>query len=74
MLAESFAQFRFAVSLIFGVPFDTGSLERLADALRRVERPIPVDPRFAPREAGAVNPARYDRASLPPARADLRVR
>src|SRR4051794_22866344 len=35
MLAESFAQIRFAVSLIFGVPFDTGSLERLVDALRQ---------------------------------------
>jgi phenylacetate-coenzyme A ligase PaaK-like adenylate-forming protein len=33
MLAESFAQARFALSLLFGIPFDPGSLERLADAL-----------------------------------------
>lgn len=48
---------------------EPGWEERLAGALRRIERPIPVDPRFAPRDAGATNPARYDRASFPPARA-----
>jgi phenylacetate-coenzyme A ligase PaaK-like adenylate-forming protein len=35
MLAESFAQARFALSLVFGIPFDPGSLERLAEALRQ---------------------------------------
>jgi len=35
VLVESFAQLRFAVSMIFGVPFDPGSLERLAGALRQ---------------------------------------
>jgi 8-oxo-dGTP pyrophosphatase MutT (NUDIX family) len=41
----------------------------LADALRRVERPIPVDVRFAPRDAGAANAPRFDRSTFPPARA-----
>ena len=41
----------------------------LADALRRVERPIPVDVRFAPRDAGAANTPRFDRSAFPPARA-----
>src|SRR5215207_10915824 len=35
MLVESFAQARFALSLLFGIPFDPGSLERLAEALRQ---------------------------------------
>src|SRR5207253_5389181 len=43
--------------------------EQLAGALRRIERPIAVDPRFAPREAGRANPERYDRSAFPPARA-----
>jgi len=44
--------------------------ERLADALRRIERPIAVDPRFAPRDAaGGTNAARFDRSAFPPARA-----
>jgi len=45
MLTEAFAQVRFAVSLIFGLPFDAGSLERLADALRQTRH-----------EFGAVGP------------------
>ena len=49
---------------------EPGWQERLADALRRIERPIAVDPRFAPRDAaGRANPARFDRSALPPARA-----
>jgi 8-oxo-dGTP pyrophosphatase MutT (NUDIX family) len=48
---------------------EPGWEERLADALRRVERPIPVDPRFAPRDAGAANAPRFDRSTFPPARA-----
>ena len=44
--------------------------ERLADALRQIERPITVDPRFAPRDAaGRTNAARFDRSAFPPARA-----
>jgi phenylacetate-coenzyme A ligase PaaK-like adenylate-forming protein len=38
MLAEAFAQIRFAISLMFGVPFDVGSLERLAEALRQTRQ------------------------------------
>jgi phenylacetate-coenzyme A ligase PaaK-like adenylate-forming protein len=34
MLTEAIAQARFALSLLFGIPFDARSLERLADALR----------------------------------------
>ena len=41
----------------------------LADALRRVKRPIPVDPRFAPRESGTTTAPRLDRSEFPPARA-----
>jgi len=49
---------------------EPGWQERLADALRRIERPIAVDPRFAPRDAaGRANPARFDRDAFPPARA-----
>ena len=48
---------------------EPGWEERLAGALRRIERPIAVDPRFAPREAGRANPERYDRSAFPPARA-----
>jgi 8-oxo-dGTP pyrophosphatase MutT (NUDIX family) len=41
----------------------------IADALERVPRPIPADPRFAPRDAlGRTNLERYDRATFPPAR------
>jgi 8-oxo-dGTP pyrophosphatase MutT (NUDIX family) len=47
---------------------EPGWEERLASALRRIERPIAVDPRFAPRDARVENPVRYDRASFPPAR------
>lgn len=43
--------------------------EAIADALRRVARPIPVDPRFSPRDAaGRTNLERYDRSGFPPAR------
>ena len=35
MLTEAVAHARFTLSLIFGIPFDMGSLERLADALRQ---------------------------------------
>jgi len=43
--------------------------EAIADALRRVPRPIPVDPRFNPRDAaGRSNLERYDRSGFPPAR------
>lgn len=43
--------------------------EAIADALRRVARPIAVDPRFAPRDAsGRSNVPRYDRAAFPAAR------
>jgi len=40
MLTDLFAQLRFTVSLLFGVPFDVRSLEHLADSLRltRIER------------------------------------
>jgi len=49
---------------------EPGWEERLAHALRRIERPIAVDPRFAPRDAaGRANSARYVRGALPPARA-----
>lgn len=42
----------------------------IADALERVPRPIPADPRFAPRDAlGRTNLERYDRSMFPPARA-----
>jgi 8-oxo-dGTP pyrophosphatase MutT (NUDIX family) len=40
--------------------------EAIADALRRVPRPIAADPRFAPRDAsGRSNLPRYDRAAFP---------
>jgi 8-oxo-dGTP pyrophosphatase MutT (NUDIX family) len=43
--------------------------EAIADALRRVPRPIAADPRFAPRDAsGRTNLPRYDRAAFPAAR------
>ena len=43
--------------------------ETIADALRRVPRPIAADPRFAPRDAsGRTTLPRYDRASFPAAR------
>ena len=49
---------------------EAGWEERLTGALRRIERPIAVDPRFAPRDAaGRRGPARYDRSAFPPARA-----
>ena len=42
----------------------------IADALRRVDRPIPLDERLLPRSAdGRIRPRRYDRAGFPPARA-----
>ncbi len=45
-------------------------MEAVADALGRVERPIPVDPRFVPRDSGAgVGRPRFDRSTVPPARA-----
>jgi 8-oxo-dGTP pyrophosphatase MutT (NUDIX family) len=44
-------------------------MEALADALGRVERPIPVDPRFAPRDSGVRGGMpRFDRSTFPPAR------
>jgi 8-oxo-dGTP pyrophosphatase MutT (NUDIX family) len=43
--------------------------EAIADALRRVPRPIAADPRFAPRDAsGRTRLPRYDRAAFPAAR------
>jgi 8-oxo-dGTP pyrophosphatase MutT (NUDIX family) len=53
---------------------EPGWQELVADALRRSPRPIPVDPRFQPRSDDAVQDGtatrpRYDRASMPPARA-----
>jgi len=43
--------------------------EAIADALRRVPRPIAADPRFAPRDAsGRTNLPRYDRSAFPAAR------
>ena len=43
--------------------------EGIADALRRADRPIPLDERLLPRDAGGeVQRRRYDRASFPPAR------
>jgi len=48
MLAESFAQIRFAISLLFGVPFDTGSLERLVKGLRQTRQEFgQLDPEAA---------------------------
>jgi phenylacetate-coenzyme A ligase PaaK-like adenylate-forming protein len=38
MLDTAIAQLRFAASLVFGLPFDLGSLERLIDALRATRR------------------------------------
>jgi 8-oxo-dGTP pyrophosphatase MutT (NUDIX family) len=44
--------------------------EAIADALQRVPRPIPADPRLAPREvSGAPSRTRWDRSRFPPARA-----
>jgi len=46
-----------------------GWQERIADALRRADRPIPLDERLLPRSAaGEVDRRRYDRAAFPPAR------
>jgi 8-oxo-dGTP pyrophosphatase MutT (NUDIX family) len=43
--------------------------EAIADALRRVPRPIAADPRFAPRDtSGRTTLPRYDRAAFPAAR------
>ena len=43
--------------------------EALADALRRADRPIPLDERLLPRDAdGEVTRRRFDRATFPPAR------
>ena len=43
--------------------------ERIADALRRADRPIPLDERLLPRSAGGeVDRRRYDRAAFPPPR------
>jgi 8-oxo-dGTP pyrophosphatase MutT (NUDIX family) len=48
-----------------------GWQDRVADALRRTPRPIPVDDRLMPRREhldSATPMPRYDRASMPPAR------
>ena len=43
--------------------------EAVADALRRADRPIPLDERLLPRDAnGEVTRRRFDRATFPPAR------
>lgn len=43
--------------------------ERLADALARAPRPIPIDERLLPRTAdGEPNRSRYERSGFPPAR------
>jgi len=50
---------------------EPGWQDELAEALARAPRPIPVDPRFMPRvldTASSIRP-RYDRATMPPARA-----
>ena len=48
---------------------DAGWDERIAEALARAERPIPLDERLLPRTAdGEVTRRRYDRAAFPPAR------
>lgn len=42
----------------------------IADAIAAAQRPIRVDPRIAPRDAGGrTNPERFDRAAMAPARA-----
>jgi 8-oxo-dGTP pyrophosphatase MutT (NUDIX family) len=44
-------------------------MEAVADALGRAQRPIPIDPRFAPRDGGAgVGLPRFDRSTFPTAR------
>ena len=49
---------------------EAGCEEALADALRRIDRPIPVELGFAPRDvAGRPNPARHDPETSSPARA-----
>ena len=48
---------------------EAGWEDAIAGALRRVPRPIQIDPRFAPRDAsGRTNLDRYDRSAFPPAR------
>jgi 8-oxo-dGTP pyrophosphatase MutT (NUDIX family) len=52
---------------------DPGWQDRVAEALRRAPRPIPVDPRLMPRDAAtrSDSPAAappYDRRAMPPAR------
>lgn len=43
--------------------------ERIADALRRADRPIPLDERLLPRDPGGkATRRRYDRAAFPPPR------
>jgi 8-oxo-dGTP pyrophosphatase MutT (NUDIX family) len=49
-----------------------GWQDQVGEALRRSPRPIPVDPRFMPRDAGRATRGRaiprYDRQAMPPAR------
>lgn len=48
---------------------EAGWEERIADALRRADRPIPLDDRLLPRSAGGnVDRRRFDRADFPTAR------
>jgi 8-oxo-dGTP pyrophosphatase MutT (NUDIX family) len=48
---------------------EAGWQASIADALRRVPRPIPADPRFVPRDATArTSLERFDRSQFPPAR------
>ena len=42
MLIEALAQLRFAASILFGRPFDVGSLERLAEGMRATRREFGV--------------------------------
>jgi 8-oxo-dGTP pyrophosphatase MutT (NUDIX family) len=48
---------------------DDGWEDGIAEALRRADRPIPLDERLLPRDAeGEATRRRYDRATFPPAR------
>ncbi len=44
-------------------------MDAIADAIAAAQRPMPVDPRFGPRDAaGRASLPRYDRSAFPPAR------
>jgi len=51
------------------LPVGAGWEDGIADALRRADRPIPLDERLLPRTAdGELTRRRFDRATFPPAR------